>query len=162
VTSGPTSASADLVLTDRWFEISDGFTRVQRLVDADVERHGLPPAWFAVLLLLWRAPDHRMAMTPLAHELDITSGGLTKLVDKLERAGFTERQTGGADRRLVFTALTDAGRSAVSAALEHHAVLLRGLVLDTLGSGRIDELADAMRRLGSASRRFAADGVARA
>jgi len=41
----------------------------------------------------------------------ITSGAVTKRVDKLEAAGLVRRDNGGPDKRVVFVELTDAGRA---------------------------------------------------
>ena len=70
----------------------------------------LPPlAWFEVLAAIAEADDLRMKMGDLADQLLITRGGLTKLVDRLVKAGLIERTFCPTDRRLAYATLLPAG-----------------------------------------------------
>ena len=98
--------------------------RVQSaLVAAD-----LPPlSWFEVLAAVKRSPTGRPRMSELAEWLTLSRGGITKLVDRLEEAGYLERVSCAADRRSLHAALTPAGermleemRAAYEAELEQH------------------------------------------
>ncbi len=55
------------------------------------------------------APERRMKMGELAESLVITRGGLTKLVDRLVRAGLMERAFCDTDRRVSYATLLPAG-----------------------------------------------------
>lgn len=71
----------------------------------------LPPlAWYEVLHAVAEAPEERLKMGDLAEELVISRGGLTKLVDRLVKAGLLERAFCATDRRVSYAALTPAGR----------------------------------------------------
>lgn len=77
-----------------------------RLADA-----GLPElAWYDVLWALERAPRGRLRMHELASATVITRSNLTRLVDRLEKAGAVARERDDADRRGAFAVLTPAGR----------------------------------------------------
>src|SRR5580704_40278 len=59
----------------------------QRLQDALAQADFPPLPWYEVLATVAEAPGERMRMGDLAEVLVITRGGLTKLVDRLVKAG---------------------------------------------------------------------------
>jgi DNA-binding MarR family transcriptional regulator len=104
--------------------------RVQRaLVAAD-----LPPlSWFELLSAVKRSPTGTPRMSELAEYLTLSRGGITKLVDRLEAAGYLERVSCSEDRRSLQAKLTPAGeamleemRAVYEAELELHLRLLTG------------------------------------
>jgi DNA-binding MarR family transcriptional regulator len=95
---------------------------VERLSD-DMERAlGFPAAWFDVLANLCDTPRR---MNELADELILSRGGATRLVTRMEEAGFVERQTPPTDRRATFAVLTARGRDAFDKALPIHLELVQ-------------------------------------
>ncbi len=82
---------------------------VLRLQDA-LATADLPPLpWYEMLATVADAPERRMKMGELAESLVITRGGLTKLVDRLVRAGLMERAFCDTDRRVSYATLLPAG-----------------------------------------------------
>jgi DNA-binding MarR family transcriptional regulator len=80
-----------------------------RLQDA-LAGAGLPPlAWFEMLAAIAATDGERMKMGDLAEALVITRGGLTKLVDRLVKAGLIERTFCDTDRRVSYATLLPAG-----------------------------------------------------
>lgn len=72
---------------------------------------GLPPlAWYEVLDAVAGAHDQRLKMGDIASALVISRGGLTKLVDRLVKAGLLERAFCAEDRRVSYAVLTPSGR----------------------------------------------------
>jgi DNA-binding MarR family transcriptional regulator len=69
-----------------------------------------PLPWYEVLAALADTPEERMKMGDLAEALVITRGGLTKLVDRLIKAGLLERTFCETDRRVSYATLLPAGR----------------------------------------------------
>src|SRR6201996_5975737 len=70
----------------------------------------LPPlAWFEMLAAIAGSDQERMKMGDLAETLVITRGGLTKLVDRLVKAGLIERTFCETDRRVSYATLLPAG-----------------------------------------------------
>jgi DNA-binding MarR family transcriptional regulator len=80
----------------------------------------LPLAWYEVLLQLHRAPEGRLKMSQVADAIVHSSGGTTRLVDRMEEAGLAERQVCRSDRRAVFVAITAEGEARLTAALAVH------------------------------------------
>jgi DNA-binding MarR family transcriptional regulator len=77
----------------------------EALRDAD-----LPPlSWLNLLWALEEAPDGRLRMNELAAHLNLSRGGLTKLVDRLEGAGLIARVACPVDRRGYHAALQPTG-----------------------------------------------------
>ncbi len=68
-----------------------------------------PLPWYEVLATVAEAQEQRMKMGELAEALVITRGGLTKLVDRLIKAGLMERTFCETDRRVSYATLLPAG-----------------------------------------------------
>jgi DNA-binding MarR family transcriptional regulator len=81
----------------------------QRLQDALAQADFPPLPWYEVLASVAEAPEQRMRMGDLAEALVITRGGLTKLVDRLVKAGLMERTFCETDRRVSYATLLPAG-----------------------------------------------------
>ena len=82
----------------------------RRLQEALAAADFPPLPWYEVLAAVSEAPDERMKMGDLAEALVITRGGLTKLVDRLVKAGLLERTFCETDRRVSYATLIPAGR----------------------------------------------------
>jgi DNA-binding MarR family transcriptional regulator len=108
------------------------------LTDSIVEvyrRHGLGEGEFDVLATLRRAgsPFERAAGDLAAHTM-VTSGAITKRVDRLERAGLVARRVSDKDSRSRVVGLTESGRRLIDAVFTEHMKnereLLEGLTDD--------------------------------
>jgi DNA-binding MarR family transcriptional regulator len=82
----------------------------QRLQDALAQGEFPPLPWYEVLEAVAEAPGERLKMGDLAEALVMTRGGLTKLVDRLVKAGLLERTYCETDRRVSYATLCPAGR----------------------------------------------------
>lgn len=95
---------------EAWIAITQTHAAVTGRLQETLTAAELPPlAWFEVLATLDRAPEQRMKMGDLAEALVITRGGLTKLVDRLIKAGLLERTFCKTDRRVSYATLLPAG-----------------------------------------------------
>jgi MarR family 2-MHQ and catechol resistance regulon transcriptional repressor len=72
---------------------------------------------FDALIRLARSPEQRLRMCDLAAQMSLSSSGVTRLVDRLERQRLVRRQTCPGDRRSSLAVLTADGASRVTAAL---------------------------------------------
>ncbi|TQN31278.1 DNA-binding MarR family transcriptional regulator [Haloactinospora alba] len=103
--------------------------------------------WFEVLIRLQRSPGHRLPMNQLARHASLSSGGFTKLADRLERKGYVKREACPDDRRVVYAQLTPAGLEVAEYARAKHVQLLREHVLGVLGSAEVRQFAELARTL---------------
>lgn len=86
-------------------------TALTRTFDEEMQAGiGLDLTWFDVLIQLYEAPGERLRMQRLAELVMLSRSGLTRLVDRLERAGLVRRELAATDRRGLYAALTDEGR----------------------------------------------------
>ena len=110
-------------------------------------RHGLGEGDFDVLATL-RRQGAPYSLTPgeLGERTMVTSGAVTKRVDRLEAKGLVERRPSASDGRSRTVALTTTGRRVIDAAMDDHvaneARLLAGLEPDDRAA-----LADLLGRL---------------
>jgi DNA-binding MarR family transcriptional regulator len=75
----------------------------------------MPLGWFDVLAQLEGAPEGRMRMHDLAESVLLSKSGLTRLVDRMARAGLIERAQCESDRRVVYASITPEGRKRFAA-----------------------------------------------
>ena len=123
----PISRRDDALITTfgRLLEVQ---SRLERRLGADLEaRCDLPHAWFEVLVRLARSDDGRLTVGSLAEQISLTTGGVTRLVDRMETAGYVQRVPCPTDRRVSYAALTDAGRAKLDEAAQVHAANLRSV-----------------------------------
>lgn len=89
--------------------------RAAQHIDYEITRgiaaYGLGNREFDALSALRRSgPPYALTASELSHAILFSSGGLTKLLERLERAGMITRQQDPDDRRVVRVALSEAGR----------------------------------------------------
>lgn len=78
---------------------------------------GLPLSWHEVLVWLAGSPDGRLRMQELARSVLLSKSGITRLIDRMHRAGLVRRENCSADRRVVYAVITDQGRDTLVRAL---------------------------------------------
>jgi DNA-binding MarR family transcriptional regulator len=139
---------ADRTLLDGWTLVVEGFHLVhERLIEVLGDRFGIGHGFVRVLLYLNDAPGQRMRMTQLAQRAGMSSGGFTKLADRLCAAGLTARVACENDRRITYLELTAKGKETATAISATAAEMLQSLVLAPLGRERFDRLTEIMRDL---------------
>ena len=107
------------VTSNRPAEVFDRLVRVQILLWNAVDRrlrddHDLPLAWFESMRVVARLDQARVR--DIAEVLIITEGGASKLVDRIQAAGYLRRQQHPNDGRSSQVLLTRAGRHILRAA----------------------------------------------
>ncbi|MGA6165525.1 MarR family winged helix-turn-helix transcriptional regulator [Amycolatopsis magusensis] len=144
----PDPCTDDDEIVTWWGLVIEGYLATQnKLMGEIADRFGLAPASFDILLRLVRSPDNRMPMTRLAGEAALSSGGFTKVADRLVAADLICRVPSPDDRRVTYAVLTDHGLSVAWEARRACAEILRKIVLTPLGTAASTSLADAMRTL---------------
>jgi DNA-binding MarR family transcriptional regulator len=99
--------------------------RVVELAEAELapplRAHGLDSGWFDLMAALRRAgPPYELHPTELMATTMLTSGGMTKRIDRLVGAGLVERRPDPGDGRATLVRLTRRGKRIADAALETH------------------------------------------
>lgn len=158
------------LLDDPWLTdvglLLEAQAALQRRVDAALRaRAGMALPVFEVLVRLARSPRSRLRMSELSRQLSLTTGGITRLVDRIEADHLLRRVPDPTDRRVAHAQITDAGREALRRALlVHHDVVERDFVAP-LGPTSHRALATASRSLrdhltGDPAARLAAQAAA--
>jgi DNA-binding MarR family transcriptional regulator len=111
---------------------------------------GLPLTWYDVLIQLHEAGG-RLRMQELASAVVLSKSGLTRLVDRLERAGYVTRVSCPSDRRGTFAELTEAGRTELLRARPVHLRSIAEHFAVPLAPDELDGLGRAMRALAGAN-----------
>lgn len=119
---------------------------VQRAADADIARHGLSAGEFGVLDVLFHKGPTMLG--DVQRKVLVSSGGVTYLVDRLERQGLVERRDSPTDRRARFAALTPKGTALMEAIFPEHAVAIERAVA-TLSAEEQDAAIALLRKLGT-------------
>ena len=100
------------------------------------------------LLTLARAPDSRMRRIDLANSLLLTAGGVTRLLDGLERHGFVGREQCHSDRRVSYAVLTKGGRDKLREADRSHTRQIRELMYEHYDDSELTQIAALLDRVG--------------
>jgi DNA-binding MarR family transcriptional regulator len=102
----------DALLT--WRAFLGAHARVTRRISRELVEAGLPDlGWYDVLWALHRAPGRRLRVNELAREVVLSPTGMSRLVDRVEAAGYVRREPDPRDRRALQVALTDEGVEAL-------------------------------------------------
>jgi DNA-binding MarR family transcriptional regulator len=145
VSSSP-ARNHDLTTTfGRLVEVYSGFERqLGRSLEA---RCGIPHSWFEMMLRISRSPNGQITMSALAAQVALSTGGVTRIFDRMLAGGYAERVPCPTDRRVVYAALTPAGQAKLTEAVEVHQRNLEQLFKGLRASERrqLDQLLDRLR-----------------
>ena len=132
-----------------------GFLRMHTVLYRELDRRlvrdqRMSLSTYDVLLRLVRARDG-LRMSDLAKQVFMTTGGLTRLADRLERDGLIARTRSAEDLRGYEARITPAGRKALKRANRQHLADVRELFLDHVTHEEREVLAGLWRRLSDAN-----------
>jgi DNA-binding MarR family transcriptional regulator len=118
-----------------------------KTINRTLAKHRLKYPAFAVLATLRvQGAPYRMSPTALLDSLILTSGGLSNLLRRLEKAGHIRRMADDVDGRGVIVELTAQGRRIVEPAMRDHADTER-LLISMLSREERDTAAQALGRM---------------
>ena len=124
--------TAGVAITGRILRLSQ---RIEARREAALAPYQLTVADFDVLATLRRkATEHPIKVRELQASLMLSSGGMTKRLDRLEQAGHIQRHPDPNDRRGVLIALPNAGRLVIDQALPAVLEAERDLVHSAIGN----------------------------
>src|SRR5580658_7613415 len=84
------------------------------------ETVGIPLVFFDVLIHVGAAPEGRLTMSRLSTDVALTTGGVTRLVDRMVEAGLVARENCPSDRRSIYVVLTPEGQAVLHRAVAEH------------------------------------------
>lgn len=95
---------------------------LERSIEEELAAHGLEVGWFDVLSAL-RRRGRPYTLTPgeLARAVMLSTGGMTKRLDRMEEQGLLRRRPHPQDRRGSLIEMTAAGRRRIESAVGAHA-----------------------------------------
>lgn len=118
--------------------------------------HGLAGTDFDTLLRLARSPERRLRMSDLADQTALSTSGITRIVDRLERQQLVRREPSQTDRRGCSAVLTQNGYQRLAADLPPLLDTIQRRFIDPLTPDQLNRLTDALRTLRDALRPAAA------
>ncbi|HEY2671780.1 MAG TPA: MarR family transcriptional regulator [Rugosimonospora sp.] len=154
--------SKDLVRDQRITAVgllSEVFTGLTAQFSAQIAEHGLGLIEFEVLIRLARSPECQLRMTDLSTQTSLTTSGVTRVVDRLERDGLVCRTACPTDRRSSYAVLTEAGRERLDAVLPGHLTVIDRWFTGLLTPDRLEPMMDSLRIIRDAVRPGATAGV---
>ncbi|UBF28936.1 MarR family transcriptional regulator [Kovacikia minuta CCNUW1] len=103
-------AELDSAQNSLWKLFLTAHTRLVERAEHEFKQAGLPPfEWYDLLIALKQAPEKRLRLSDLAEVLLVNRTSVTRLADRLEKAGLIRRELCQDDRRGAFAVLTEAG-----------------------------------------------------
>lgn len=111
------------------------------------QNHRIGVTGFDVLITLDNAERRRLRMTELARAVMLSSGGLTRLVGRLEASGLVQREPDAADARGSHAALTDAGKARLAEARGTHDAVIEELLGSRLSETQLATLSRVLGRV---------------
>ncbi len=135
-----TTEAEDARLAGWWTFMAAHALLVQRVGRELAAATSLPLDSYNVLRLLHEAPGNRLRLSELAKAVHLTRSGVTRLANRLERAGVLRREGEARDRRGSCAVLTDRGRDELRRA---RAVFVRAIA-EHFGSYLSDGEAEAL------------------
>jgi DNA-binding MarR family transcriptional regulator len=138
---------------------AEAFTGLAAQFNAHFAQHDLDPVEFEVLIRLFRTPGGRLRMTDLSAQTSLTTSGVTRVVDRLERDGLVQREACPTDRRSSYAVIASAGRDRLAQVLPEHLALIDEWLIGRLTAEQLDALLVALRVIRNAVRPCATAGA---
>ncbi|MBP2476477.1 DNA-binding MarR family transcriptional regulator [Crossiella equi] len=124
-----------------WRAFLRAHARITRWLEAElITEQRLSLAAYDVLVQLAESPERQLRMTELAEAVLLSRSGVTRLVDRLERAGLVCRERADGDGRGVVAVLTDRGLDRLQSAADIHLSGISRHFVSMLGQSELDSL----------------------
>jgi DNA-binding MarR family transcriptional regulator len=117
-------------------ELRRAVTRLYSRFRSERMEGEVPDAALLVLIVLDK--QDRMSLTDLAEAAHVTLGSMSQTVRRLEQLAYVTKSRGAEDRRKVLFALTDEGRTAVTASRRHRRDWLNSRIAELTEAERAD------------------------
>lgn len=139
---------------------AEAYTGLTTRFAAQFEEHRLSAVEFEVLMRLARSPGSRLRMTDLAGQTSLSTSGVTRVVDRMDRDGLVRREACPSDRRSSYAVITDAGRLRLDQVLPGHLALVQQWFIGQLSPEQLAGMLDSLRTIRDAVNPCATAGSA--
>jgi MarR family transcriptional regulator, 2-MHQ and catechol-resistance regulon repressor len=126
---------------------AEAFAGLSARFAAQFAEHGLSTVEFEVLVRLARSTNHELRMTDLAAQTSLSTSGITRVVDRMERSGLLCRRACAHDRRSSFAVVTEAGMARLNETLPGHLELIEKWFTGQLPAPLLESVLTGLRRI---------------
>ncbi|HEX5742230.1 MAG TPA: MarR family winged helix-turn-helix transcriptional regulator [Pilimelia sp.] len=137
----------------------EAYTGIINRLTAQLAEHGLSLVEFEVLLRLARSDQHQLRMSDLAAQTSLSTSGVTRVVDRMERDSLLCRRACPHDRRSSYAVVTTSGMARLNETLPGHLDLIDKWFTSQLPAPQLDQLLTSLRALRDAVAPGATSGV---
>ncbi|MFC7528955.1 MarR family winged helix-turn-helix transcriptional regulator [Actinoplanes sp. GCM10030250] len=127
--------------------LAEAHTGLMNRLAAQFEEHRLSGVEFEVLMRLARSPGNQLRMTDLAGQTTLSTSGVTRVVDRMERSGLVRREACASDRRSSYAVITDAGQQRLAEVLPGHLELVQRWYVGLLTEDQLEQLLRSLRTI---------------
>ncbi|MGW0482822.1 MarR family winged helix-turn-helix transcriptional regulator [Nonomuraea sp. NPDC003214] len=120
---------------------------------------GLSDVDFETLVRLGRSPRQQLRMTDLAAQTGLSTSGVTRVIDRLERDGLVSREACATDRRASYATLTGPGRDKLEEVLPRHLEDIDECLTGLLSSAELETFLATLRKIRQVVRPCATAGA---
>jgi len=131
-----------------WQQVRNVFEAVENQLAKELQReHGLGLTEYRALQLLAAAPESELRMQELAARLGLNQSSVTRLVERMERNGYTVRDVCPDDKRGVYTVITKRGRQVQADAGKDIDHFLNAALDEAANQNESESIVNGLRRI---------------
>ena len=131
-----------------WGGFLSAYARINRIVEEDLQEHSrITHVEFEILLRLSWDENHRVRIQDLAAQSLLTRSGVSRVVERLEKAGLVTREGASEDRRGAYAVLTEAGIERFQKAAQAHMAFVREKFLGLFNEQELEQMSVFWKRL---------------
>ncbi len=131
-----------------WGGFLGSYAKLNRIIEEDLQAHShITHVEFEVLLRLSWSENHRMRIQDLAAESILTRSGVSRVVERLEKAGLVIREEAPEDRRGAYAILTEAGAERYQIAAQKHSECVRKNFTSKFSQAELETMGAFWKRL---------------
>ncbi|MEP6896794.1 MAG: MarR family transcriptional regulator [Chloroflexota bacterium] len=131
-----------------WGGFLGTYGKMNRMIEDDLQSHSrLTHVEFEVLLRLSWNENHRMRIQDLAAQSILTRSGVSRVVERLEKARLITREEASEDRRGAYAVLTEEGAIRFQTAVQKHVAFVQKNFLSRFSEGELIQMAGFWKRL---------------
>jgi len=126
---------------------AEAFAGLSERFAAQFAEHGLSTVEWEVLIRLARSTNHELRMTDLAAQTSLSTSGITRVVDRMERSGLLCRRACAYDRRSSHAVVTEAGMTRINETLPGHLELIEKWFTGQLPPPLLESMLAGLRKI---------------